>query len=230
MKKLFYFLLPAVVFFISSCTDEVKTNEANSEYLFQKEMTIKDDDGNSADITFFTNSQEELDQHSAEDFILFTTTEKFESSETTTPENTNAKDSEITDPNDLLILITNFNLNADVTGFSVRSKFDAYLPRESTTRSSSTYKYYQLGSNGVKGAKVTYNLKTCSDEYMKIKLSKKTWPFSVLWSTLANGTLYYEGAKWSYSTSTYHYQYRLRIKLKDQCNGTASFTHSWIID
>ena len=61
MKNIFYLLLPAVLLLTTSCNDTIESEVTDTAYKFQKELTIQDANGNSADIIVFTNSEADLD-------------------------------------------------------------------------------------------------------------------------------------------------------------------------
>jgi hypothetical protein len=68
MKNLFYLMLPTLLFIVSS-GDKTNLEVDNTEFKFTKEMTISDEDGNSADLIIHANSEETMNEHT-EDVLL----------------------------------------------------------------------------------------------------------------------------------------------------------------
>ena len=227
MKKLFYVMLSAFVLALASCSDNVQMDDSNTEFKFQKEITISDANGNTADVIIHANSQDIIDDHTVNDLVLTTTTEKIViSPKSNTPSN-EVEEIELIAANDVFILVKNHNLNTDVTGFSVRSKFDIGYAGQIKTRASSAQYQYSYGSEGTIGAFVSYAVQTCNKEFLTTKLRRRKTNKSKFWVTIGTGNLPAPGDSWSDSEAG-HYWYKLQIKAKNQCSGTAFYNFNWL--
>ena len=226
MKKFIYLFLPALLLVITSCNDKIELEDDNAEYKFQKEMTIQDDKGNSADLIIYAHSQEVLDDQTEDILVLNTSTET--NSLNTTPDQNDLEVEEDEDElgeTDVFIFVSKHNLNSDVTNFSVRSKLESYTTDVIENR---TTKYkYAYGADGVKGVCVEYTNQSCGIEYFKVRLRSKN-SSSGSYSKLGSKKLKSEGDTWSWSSSTTYYKYELRIRNFFSCNSSAVITYKWL--
>ncbi|MDF1697415.1 MAG: hypothetical protein P1U56_16350 [Saprospiraceae bacterium] len=228
MKTFMYLLLPALLFIITSCSENTISEEENTAYKFQKELSIHDGNGNVADLVIFANTKEALADQTKDVLYLTTSTASVEPSTTENSEFYTEEEIDYIEENEVFVYVENYSFHSNVTSFSVRSKIESFQIGQSSTRASDTNYHYAYGSSGVTGAKVKYLTQTCNAEYITTKLSKKNNSWSVFWNKLASGTLYNPGNKWSYNGSTTYYKYKLRVRGKQGCTGTATYSYNWL--
>ncbi|MEM9549316.1 MAG: hypothetical protein AAGA77_25310 [Bacteroidota bacterium] len=227
MKNLIYLILPALLLVVTSCSDKAELEENNAEFKFQKELTISDEDGNYADIVVHANSEELLSDYTREAFTLETTTQTFTQSNNLADVEfeESAEDDEV-EEGEVFVLVTNYNLDPSITGFSVRYKFDALLNEGITTRATTSYTSY--GSSGTNGAYAAYTAQTCNKEYLKVSLKKKNSSISLFWNTLGSTELHSVGDNWSWSSTTTYHKYKLKFVSKESCGGTIGIWYYWL--
>lgn len=228
MKKLLYLILPALLLVITSCGDNVNT-EDNSEFKFQKEITLEDGNGNSVNLLIHADSEEVLEDQTSDVLFLKTSTKDFSKSINSNLENQNIEVSTDTDESekeDVFVLVTSFKLNPEVTGFSVRSKLETPLSGNIELRG--TNYHYAYGSTGVNGVEAEYVSQSCDKEYLTAKLSRKKTSASLFWVSMGSGDLDDPGDTWSCYSSTSYYYYKFKIKNKKYCAGSTTYDYNWL--
>ena len=227
MKKFIYLILPALLIIgTTSCNKHENVEEGSVDFLFQKAMTIQDEDGNSADIVVHSNSEEILADYTEDVFYLETTTMTFPKSSNT--ENLNQEeidDEDEIEEGEVFVMITNYSLDPSITGFAVRSKFESLVHNPNSTRA--TTSFTSFGADGTNGAYAAYTGQTCNAEYLNVKLKRKNCGICI-WKTLASTSLYNVGDNWSWDSSTTYYKYKLKFISKNSCGGTIGIWYYWL--
>jgi len=220
-----YLLLPALLLVITSCNDKLELEDDNSEFKFQKELTIQDGNGNSADLVIYANDEEILADQTRDVLYLNTSTEERPKSINTNSGDVETEDNDDMGEMDVFVFVAKHNLNSDVTGFSVRSKLESNTIGEIETRAT---KYeYGWGSNGVQGVWVEYYAQTCNIEYLKVRLRSKN-SASGSYSKLGSKKLSSEGDDWQWVSGTIFYKYQLRIRSFFSCSDGATYAYEWL--
>lgn len=210
-----------------SCSDNADIEQTQSEYKFQKALTISDDKGNSVDLLIHANSEDDLAAQTSDVLMLNTSTKEFTTANTHT-ESFEAYDViDETEEHEVFILVTDYKMNDDITGFNVRSKLESHVNNEIDPRAYIILYHYIYGSTGITGVSVEYLSQTCDQEFLKATFSKKN-NLGILWHRLAHGQLNDVGDEWTYNGSYNYYQFRLKIRTKNQCIGTASYGYNWL--
>lgn len=194
------------------------TNSANNDFAYSKSMIISDADGNSATIRIQTHSQKALDDHQASVFELKTYTELPPNNHPSPSEPSNTEEDDEFTPADVLVEITAFTLKEGVVGFDLKSSLEK--GRNNTSAFRAVDYHYEYGANGVRGVRVTYIEKFCNNEYLKVKLSKKTSSNNWFWQQLGKGTLREAGDQWGYLSAAAYAEYRLKVDAVWFCNST----------
>ncbi len=228
------YLLSALAFImlLASCGkenfDTTVSQDEKAEFKYSKQLTVADANGNSADVMVHANTMQAIDDHTKDALELITTTRRFDqvnAINSPSPRETTTDDGLVTAPNDLVFLeIVSHNFNNDITGFSLKSQFEAL----GSTNKATSYQYvYGTYSSGVHGVHVEYTGQTCNKEYLKTTLSVKTSPGDLFWGSLSSGKIYDVGDDWDYSGANQWYRYRLKVQNKKACNGTATYSYYW---
>ncbi len=221
-------MLPVLLLVITSCNDKVDLTESTTDYKFQKELTIYDGNGNSADLLIHTNTEEALADQTTDVLILTTSTVDYSKS---TDQNINFEETgeiDYNEENEVFVFVTSYNFHPHVTAFNVRSKIESIRESNIQTRATDTDYHYAYGSDGVTGAYVKYLSQTCSQEYLTTKLSKKNSSWSLFWNKLGSGTLNSPGNSWTCNSNTNYYKFKLRVRGKQGCTGTATYSYNWL--
>ena len=226
MKNLFYVLLPALLIIVTSCNKKETIEEGTTEFLYQKEMTIQDDKGNSVDITVHANSEELLADYTEDVFYLETTTMTFPKPKTVeNQEQQELEEADVIEEGEVFVMIDNYNLDPSITGFAVRTKFGSLVNSGNSTRA--TTSFTSFGSSGTNGAYAAYTGETCSAEYLKVTLKKKNCGICI-YKTLGYDYLLNEGDNWSWDSSTSYYKYKLKFKSYNSCGGSIGIWYYWL--
>lgn len=212
----------------ASCNEHVQLEEDSSEFKFQKELTIHDASGNSANLLIHANSEEALADQTADVLYLTTTTRDFAATTDMITEFENSSEIDLVEENEVFVMVTSYNIASNVTGFSVRSKLEFIHSEEISTRASSTDYQYSYGSSGTTGVWAEYASQTCNKEFLETTLSKKNSSGSLFWNKLGSSTLNSPGDDWTQTGSVAYYKFRLKIKAKKQCSGNATYYYNWL--
>lgn len=128
--------------------------------------------------------------------------------------------------NFVYIKVEKYNFNDDVTGFKIQSDLE-YLGQQANSRYSESFYFYEYGSNGVNGARVTYTGETQSKEYLSIKFEKKTASSNWFWQSIATGNLYNVGDVWDHCGSNYWAEFKLKVKVHKAKAGVCCYGFNW---
>ncbi|NJN77171.1 MAG: hypothetical protein HC803_01630 [Saprospiraceae bacterium] len=232
MKK--NLVLLSCILIIMSCNKDtsVENNpvqeQVQKKFLtFSKSLSLEDREGNSVDLTVYANTQEALDDHTADVLHLIANKKKHNiTSSISLSKMETETDSDEEQDNFVYIKVEKYNFNDDVTGFKIQSDIE-YFGQQSNYRYSDSYYFYQYGANDVNGAKVTYTGETQSKEYLSIKFEKKTASSNWFWQSIATGNLYNVNDIWDHCGSNYWAEFKLKVTVHDAKAGICCYGFDW---
>lgn len=199
----------------------VIADSIDDTYEYSKMLTISDADGNTANIRVQARSQEVLDVQTKDIFELKTSTKDWTqvSSTVLSPMEPSVVESDF-EQADVLVEITDYEFNEEVTSFSVESSLD----KGNASAARWVDFHYEYGANDVRGIIVTFTGSVCNQS-LKVKLSKKSSSNNWFWQFLGSGKLRNIGDQWAYAGPAKYAEYRLRVE--GSC--IATYNRNWLI-